>query len=211
MQAFFTDADYLQYLAWVAEGSAAAGVAVLAYCLMPNHVHFILVPTLENGLRLALAGPHRRYADLINSRFGWQGHLWQERFHSFPMDDDHLVAAARYVEMNPVRARLAPTPQAWRWSSARAHVEGRADALVAERLPPPLDAIGNWSTYLSGGTDADDRDAHARLRQHTVSGLPLGSQAFVERVERRTGKVLHPRQRGRPAKPAPALVGYASS
>ncbi len=85
-------------------------MACWAYCLMPNHVHLILVPPDEDGLRQALGEAHRRYTRRINAREGWRGHLWQERFHSFPMDRTWLLAAARYVELNPVRAPRQACP-----------------------------------------------------------------------------------------------------
>ena len=128
---FFKDEDYRAYLAEVSRGCIMAGVGVRAYCLMPKHVHLILVPRTADGLRRPRVEAHRRYANRINRRQGWQGHLWQERFPSFPMNDEHLIVAVRYVELNPVRARIVMTPEAWRWSSAAAHVSGRADALVA--------------------------------------------------------------------------------
>ncbi len=95
------------YRALLAEHCRAAGVACWAYCLMPNHVHLILVPSDEDGLGRALGEAHRRYTRRINFREGWRGHLWQERFHSFVMDEPHLLACARYVERNPVTAATA--------------------------------------------------------------------------------------------------------
>jgi hypothetical protein len=82
LQTFFSNEDYTAYRAMIADSCRAAGVAVLAYCLMPNHVHLVLVPSDADGKRAALAEAHRRYAALINRRKGWRGHLWQERFHS---------------------------------------------------------------------------------------------------------------------------------
>ena len=70
---------------------------------MPNHVHLIVVPQSAGSLRRAIGEAHRRYARRINFREGWRGHLWQGRFASFVMDEDHLLTAARYVELNPVR------------------------------------------------------------------------------------------------------------
>src|SRR6185503_8599863 len=119
---FFSDEDYRLYLHLLGEWSRRAGTAVWAWCLMPNHVHLILVPSHEDGLRAALAEAHRRYTRRINAREDWRGHLWQSRFASFPMDEDHLLACARYVELNPVRAGLVARPEHWRWSSARAHL-----------------------------------------------------------------------------------------
>ena len=78
-QTFFSDADYEAYLALLAEGSQAAGVEVWGYCLMPNHVHLILVPSTADGLRAALGEAHRRYSRGINLRQGWRGFLWQGR------------------------------------------------------------------------------------------------------------------------------------
>ena len=105
-QVFFSDADYQSYLTLLAISCRKTGVAVWAYCLMPNHVHLILVPRDADGLRAALADAHRRYSRDINFRQGWRGYLWQGRFASFPMDDNYLLACARYVELNPVRANL---------------------------------------------------------------------------------------------------------
>jgi len=82
-QIFFDDGDYVEYCRLLSHFCRSCGTEVLAYCLMPNHVHLILVPADEFGLRDALAEAHRRYTRFINFRAGWRGHLWQERFHSF--------------------------------------------------------------------------------------------------------------------------------
>jgi len=113
---FFGDDDYKAYRALLAEGCRAAGVAIWAYCLMPNHVHLILVPSDADGLRAALGEVHRRYTRQVNLREGWRGYLWQGRFASFPMDESYLLACARYVELNPVRAKLVRRAADWRWS-----------------------------------------------------------------------------------------------
>jgi putative transposase len=196
MPTFFDNDDYATYRALIAETCRQANVQVLAYCLMPNHVHLVLVPAAADGLRDALAEAHRAYSSLINRRKGWTGHLWQERFHSCPMDDAHTVAAVRYVELNPVRARMVPPPEAWPWCSAAAHILGQADELVSAMLPPPLDNLGPWDAYLAGvETDAATFD---RLRSHQQTGRPLGCDAFVAAVEAQTKRSLTPRPVGRP-------------
>src|SRR4030065_1065208 len=129
-QTFFNDEDYQAYLELLGEWCGQCGVEVWAYCLMPNHVHLIVVPDSEDGLHRALGEAHRRYTRRINLREGWRGHLWQGRFASFAMDQRHLLRAARYVELNPVRAKLCRAAWRWRWSSAAAHVAGRDDGLV---------------------------------------------------------------------------------
>jgi putative transposase len=182
---FFSDADYLAYRALLAEGCRAAGVAVWAYCLMPNHVHLILVPKTPDGLRAALGETHRRYTRLVNFREGWRGYLWQGRFASFAMDEAHLLAAVRYVELNPVRAQLAAHPQAWRWSSAAAHLAGCDDALV--ETAPLLALVGDWAEFLAGGLDPS---LQAAIQAGERTGRPLGSAAFVEALEARLGRKL---------------------
>jgi len=125
-QTFFQEDDYSAYLALLREWCARCGVAVWAYCLMPHHVHLIVVPESEDGLRRGLGEAHRRYTRRINFREGWRGHLWQGRFASFAMDERYLLRAARYAELNPVRAKLCRMPWRWRWSSAAARADGTA-------------------------------------------------------------------------------------
>jgi putative transposase len=182
---FLGPEDYATYRALLAEHCRAAGVAVWAYCLMPNHVHLILVPKDADGLRAALGEAHRRYTRHVNMREDWRGYLWQGRFASFPMDEPYLLACARYVELNPVRAGLSPRARDWRWSSARAHLAGCDDALVT--VQPLLDLAGNWAAFLDGGLSAAD---HTAIRAGERTGRPLGAARFVARLERRLGRPL---------------------
>ncbi len=198
LETFFCDEDYAAYRGLVARFCRQASVAVWAYCLMPNHVHLILVPADEAGLRRALGEAHRRYTREINLRQGWRGHLWQERFHSFPMDEGHLLAAARYVELNPVRAGLVRLAEDWPWSSARAHLAGRDDLLVD--VAPLLAPAPDWRAFLAEAGAADELET---LRRHGRTGRPLGTPAFVERLEAQLDRILTP---GRPG-PKPATPG----
>jgi len=192
---FFNEADYSVYLELMAEWCACCGVVVWAYCLMPNHVHLIVVPKSEDGLRRGIGEAHRRYSRRINFREGWRGHLWQGRFASFPMDERHLMLAARYVELNPVRAKLCRVPWRWRWSSAAAHITGRNDGLVD--VAPLLGRVDDWREYLAAGLAPEQA---ALLRQHERTGRPLGSAAFLRRLETRLGRVLHKKTPGRKPK-----------
>ncbi len=195
MKIFFKAGDYKAYLELLAEWSDKAGTAVWAYCLMPNHVHLILVPSEQDGLRGALGETHRRYSRLINHREGWRGHLWQERFHSFPMDEAHLLACARYVELNPVRAKLAKRPEGWKWSSAAAHLDGADDGLAV--VKPLLDLAPDWRGLLKGGLKEPALD---EIRRHVQSGHPLGSDGFYKKLHKLLGRDVKPRPRGRPKK-----------
>jgi putative transposase len=194
MEVFFSRGDYRRFLLILRQEARRHALGVWTYCLMPNHVHLIAVPTSERGLAKPLGRAHRRYAMEINRREGWKGHLWQERFASFPMDEKHLVAAMRYVLLNPVRAGLVQSAVEWPYSSARAHVLGEADPLVDCR--PGADRIDDWQGFL----EEDPDDAVRALRRHSRLGRPLGSDRFVGNVERITGRSIRPRRVGRPPK-----------
>ena len=182
---FFEDGDYARYRELLAEGCKAAGVEVWAYCLMPNHVHLILVPHDRDGLRAAIGEAHRRYTRMINARMGWTGHLWQGRFASFAMDETHLLDCARYVEQNPVRARLVARARDWRWSSARAHLQGRDDGLVSAK--PLLARVDDWPAFLGEKLSADELEA---IRASERTGRPLGAASFLKQLERKLGRSL---------------------
>lgn len=192
---FFTDADYEAYKALLAEWCQRCKVAVWAYCLMPNHVHLILVPSTADGLARSLGETHRRYTRLVNARKGWSGFLWQGRFASYPMDEAHVVAAARYVERNPVKAKLARAARDYPWSSAKAHLVGAGDGLVS--VAPLLERAPDWAALLRKADEPDDLEAFHR---HKNTGRPLGDKAFLDRLERRLGRALRPAKRGRKPK-----------
>ena len=200
---FFSDDDRRLYLDLLAMAAKAGGARCLAWCLMDNHVHLILVPGHGDGLRATLGEAHRRYTRHVNFREGWRGHLFQARFASYPMDDAHLMTAVRYVERNPVAAGMAREAGDWRWSSARSHLAGK-------RAPddPLTDvaALGhhvrNWRAMLRHGLEAGDLGAEgeavaeeieARLR----TGRPLGAAQWTDAWEQRAGRVLTPRKAGR--------------
>lgn len=107
---FFRDDDYQAYPDLMAESCGQHKVEVWGYCLMPNHVHLIVVPKSEDGLRWAIGKAHRRYTRRVDYREKWRGHLWQGRFASFVLDEPYLLAAARCVELNPARAKLVTAP-----------------------------------------------------------------------------------------------------
>ena len=188
---FFGDADYALYRDLLAESCRAADVAVWAWCLMPNHVHLILVPSDEDGLRRALAPLHRRYAGHIHARRKRTGHFWQGRFGAVVMDEDYLAAALRFVSLNPVRARLVARPQDWRWASTRAHLRAKDDGVTA--LAPIRKRFPRFAELLA--TEADPAML-ARLREAESIGRPLGDADFLARIERLTGRSLRPGKRG---------------
>ena len=198
-QTFFTADDYLLYLALMAEWCARCRVEVWAYCLMPNHVHLVAVPQSAEGLRRAIGEAHRRYSSVINRREGWRGHLWQGRFASFVMDERYTLAAARYVELNPVRAGLSDSASGYPWSSASAHLLGKDDSLAL--VAPLLGRVPDWGAFLGA---ANEPELSADLRSHETTGRPLGADAFVERLEAALERELRPRKPGRRGAPPAA-------
>ena len=187
---FFGDDDYRYYKELLGRYCKQAAVRVLAYCLMPNHVHIVMVPRHQDGLHRSLAEAHRRYTRHVNFHENWKGYLWQGRFSSFPMDETHLFCAVRYIELNPVRAKLCASPEKWKWSSTSAHLEGKDDELV--EVGPMLRRVTNWQNYLDEGVQSD---LSGRLHRHERTGRPLGSEVFLDQMEIVCGRSLRP---GRP-------------
>jgi len=192
LEVFQCNDDYSTYLDLISQSCKKAGTEVWAYCLMSNHVHLILVPSSEDGLRASLGDAHRRYTRHVNFREGCRGHLWQERFHSFAMDEHYLLAAVRYVELNPVHAHMVSKAQDYQWSSTRAHLAGKDDKLV--NVAPMLDRVSDWRGYLDSNLDEATKEA---FRMHGRTGRPLGDEGFLERIEGIAGRVLRPQRPGR--------------
>ena len=189
---FFEDEDYELYLDLLAGAARRAHVEVWSYCLMPNHVHIILVPQDEDGLRRTFGDLHRRYTGYINARMRTTGHLWQGRFGSVAMDEAHLVAAFRYVALNPVRAGLVKRATDWQWSSTRALCAAADDPVVT--VAPALERVGDFTAFLDEAFD--EAFTYAALRKAESIGRPVGSPQWLEDMEARTGLALRPKKRG---------------
>ncbi|MCE9523090.1 MAG: transposase [Alphaproteobacteria bacterium] len=182
---FAGDADYKEYLELLSEGCANAGVALVAYCLLPNQVHLILVPRDLDGLRAALGEAHRRYTRAVNARRSRKGGLFRGRFASFPMDRPSLPLCARYVEQAPSRARIVERARDWRWSSARAHLKGTSDPLIDVKLV--LDTVDDWREELARPLTAQETKSVGACER---TGRPLGSPVFIQRLEKKLDRTL---------------------
>ena len=193
-ETFFRNDDYQAYLDLMAQWCGEHKVKVWAYCLMPNHVHLIVVPKSRDGLRRAIGEAHRRYTRRINFRERWRGHLWQGRFASFVLAEPYLLAATRYIELNPVRAGLATAPSDYRWSSAVAHIKRKDDCLV--KVGPLLALTNSWRRLLNSAASEEQIKA---FREHERTGRALGDDAFQTRLEKKLGRVLR-RQKPGPKK-----------
>jgi len=192
---FFGQEDYCAYVSLVREWCVRYGLRVWAYCLMPNHVHLVVVPPSQEALCRGIEEAHRRYTRRVNFREGWRGHLWQGRFASFVMDEPHLLAATRYIERNPVRARLAERAEDWAYSSAAAHATGAPDPLAEADWLGELTAgwVCSWAEHLR---NPDDAELGKRLRRHEGTGRPLGDRPFLTRLSAMLGRELVPKKPG---------------
>lgn len=194
---FFSDADRSRYVDWLAEGCQRFATTCLAWCLMDNHIHLILVPSTVDGLRGPIASASTRLSQRINLMQQTSGHLFQGRYASYAMDEAHLMVALRYVENNPVRAGLVDTAEQWAWSSAAAHVARRPDRLVSGK--EFAETVPNWHAMLARGLEAAEEEGQA-VEAALLSGRPRAAPAWLSTHASHIGDRLALRQRGRPAK-----------
>ncbi len=188
-------ADYRVYRTLITTYCSGYALDVWAYCLLPDRVHLVAVPGRIESVRKAFAEAHRYYNRHINLVKNWRGKLWQGRLALYPVAEDHLIPAARYVEMLPVHAGLSERALDYPWSSARAHCQGADDELV--RVKPLLDMAGDWRKLLQVRLRKPDVD---RLRLHEKTGRPLGSEAFVHEIERALSRIIGQQKPGRKRK-----------
>jgi putative transposase len=197
---FHKAGDYDAFVRLLRDGQRLVPIRLLGFCLMPNHWHLVLWPFHDGDLSRYIgwvSNTHvKRYREHYRDRGA--GHLYQGRFKSFPVQDDHhLLTVLRYVEANPLRAGLARRADAWQWSSFTARArEGANDGLLSDW---PLDRPVDWGATVE--EVLDDRTL-ANLRHSIDRGCPYGETSWTNRVAgllRLTGTLL---PRGRPAKVA---------
>lgn len=195
MNIFEHDDDRHEYLHLLRQQSKRFGLECISYCLMTNHVHLLVVPSESNSLARAIGEAHRLYTRRINFRQQVRGYLFQGRFSSCPVQTgNYLHAAVRYIQRNPVRAKMVEHPWDYRWSSAAYHVGAKdSDLLVVESSY--LADIDDWQEFL--GTDSD---LYNEVRRRSRTGRPCGDDDFYTTVEKITGLNVRPQSPGRPRK-----------
>ena len=195
---FFADDDRRVYLELLKDQAEKYGLEIIGYCLMSNHVHIVAIPQEEDSLARAVGRTHFRYTQYINRFHRRSGHLWQGRFYSCALDERHFRLAMKYVELNPVRARICRKAWRYEWSSAAAHVDGKARPDLLD-LPGWYDmtSAGRWRKELDAGMAESEI---GRLRLNTHTGRPLGSDSFLSKLERLLGRRVRPLPIGRPPK-----------
>ena len=201
---FFSEGDEAAYLRLLHDHAGELAVGVVAYCLMPNHVHHVVVPSTSDGLPRLFKAVHGQYAQRINRMRSQKGHLWQGRYFSSALDSNYFVNAVRYVELNPVRARIVKRAEDYAWSSTGTHCGLRKclleDSMLRSELLPD---VGSWSRWLADGLGTEPLEI---LRRNGSQNLPCGTTEFVAQLENAADRRLEygrhggPRQKQRAVK-----------
>jgi putative transposase len=162
---------------------------------MNNPIHLLVIPSDEECMRKGIGEAHRLYTRQINFKTKTRGHLFQGRFFSCPLDTSHFLAPARYIERNPVRAKLCDQAADYQWSSARYHLGLIDTDPLIQRKYKEIGKVEEWSKWL----ESDPPDLK-ELRTYFRVGRPFGGESFIRKAEITTGRSLFPRKPGRPPK-----------
>lgn len=196
---FHKDADYEAFERILLDAVSRCDVELFAYCLMPNHWHLVIRPRVDGGMSRFCQWLTLTHTQRYNAHYGTtgQGHLYQGRYKSFPIqDDEHFLTVCRYVERNAFTAELTSSPEAWRWGSLYRWTKGTArekQLLTAW----PLKRRPDWCRHVA--TALSDCELE-RLRWSVERGAPYGEETWTESFARRFDLESTMRPRGRPRK-----------
>lgn len=193
MDVFFSDSDRKLYISLLQKAKDDAQCNFLAWCLMSNHVHFIIIPKHASSFSDLFRWVHAHYTRHVNKREDCIGHLWQERFHSSPLSHSHLCHSLRYILLNPVKAGLARRSTDYRWSSARFTFNPQiGDPLISKPLDSRLvDALRTMGkkTYVE-----DCKQIEFRLRNNFAYAHPEQIQSWESEFGIRAAPLRGPRR-----------------
>lgn len=193
---FLQKSDYQTYLDILKEQTEQFDIGILGYCLLPNQIHLLLLPKDSQSLSRAIGETHRRYTNHINARENWSGHLFQNRFFSYAMDEQFSLRAIRFIETLSVTLKLTPRPENYLWSSAKSRIKiGKNNPIIQNYLS--FNAIDNWEEYLSRPMNSDEMN---QIQLHLQTGRPRGSGMFLDSIEKTIGRSVRPQKRGRKPK-----------
>ncbi len=190
---FIDNNDHQYFLIFLGEWLEKTRADLWAYCLMSNHFHLLITPDNSDGLGKCLHGVTFRYAQYFNKKYGHCGRLWQNRYFSCPVDkDEYLWSAVKYIEMNPVRAKIVRKPEEWRWSSAQEHITGKTDNNIK---------LHKWLTDREREDYAKivlESSMEEKIRKATSTGRPLCGEKFFDKLEEILKRDLKIKKAGRP-------------
>lgn len=196
---FYADGDRRLYLRCLRDAAARHRCAIHAYVLMSNHVHLLVTPSAIGAVAAMMQDVGRRYVRLFNKIHERSGTLWEGRYKSSLIDSEsYLLTCHRYIELNPVRAGLVRHPLEYRWSSHAHYAVGALNPAITRH--PLLDELTARDNFLAHFGNEIEPDAIARIRIAANKGWALGSEAFLDRVEKLLDRTVRPPKRGRPFK-----------
>ena len=202
---FAKDVDFLRYRQELWEAATKHRCQIHAYVLMTNHVHLLATSFEAGGTSRMMQAIGRRYVSSFNARHRRTGTLWEGRFKSALVDSDrYLLTCYRYIELNPVRARMVPHPRDYRWSSHLANAEGAHDPCIfphAAYLTLGKTGEERMAAYRTLFDTAVDEGQIEELRIHTQQQKAWGSDRFRQQIEALTNRAVIVRPRGRPRIP----------
>lgn len=194
---FFEKEDYQTYLDIITEQLKNAQIDLLSYCLLPNQIHLLVMPQSADKMAKAIGEAHRRYTNHINQRQGWSGHLFQNRFFSYAVDEQHTLRAARFIETLPITSGITNKPENYLWSSAKFRVKVIGNPVLKQF--PTFDSVIDWKDFLSRPMDMAELKT---IQTHLQTGRPRGNNLFLDMIEEKTGRPVRPQKRGRKPKTA---------
>lgn len=199
---FASEQDMQCYIHLLDEYARECGVAVHAWVLMTNHVHLLATPAEEGGISRMMQALGRRYVRYFNREYSRTGTLWEGRFKSCLIDSEHyMLRCQRYIELNPVRAKMVEAPQDYFWSSYQCHGMSREASLHTphdEYLRLGDTNESRLSAYRELFRGHVDDDFLNEIRVNTQKGMALGSDQFKQQVEQLCGRRMRPAKIGRP-------------
>lgn len=191
---FSEDQDRVVYLKLINENAKKYGVKIYAFCLMDNHVHFLLKPEKRMSMAHLFRVGHMKYARYYNVKNKRKGHLWQARYYSSMVVGKHIKVIFRYIENNPVRARMVKYAWHYSWSSARAHLGKKYEIIELADEKEYIDRK-NWKSYLM---KREDGSVLTLIRKRTKKGIMLATNEIIARMEEQLGVKILRKSPGRP-------------
>ena len=192
---FHKHQDFLSFIELMKEAKKRLPINIYAYCLMPNHFHFVLkssqASNLSKWIHWLLTVHSRRYHHYYKTC----GHIWQGRFKSFMIqNDEHLIKVLRYVEGNAVRAGLVFSAKDWPWSSHKQRISEETEKIIDI---PPVELPSDWTSYVDEPLTSKEL---LDLRQSVNHQFPYGDNKWKKKISQQLGLAYTFKPRGRPRK-----------
>jgi putative transposase len=192
---FFKKEHFQHYLDLLEKNLKASSMDLLGYCLLPNQIHLIVTPKQPEDLARIIGETHRLYTKNINEDQSRSGPLFQNRFFSYPMDEQNSLRAARYIETLPITAKITQQPEKYLWSSAKFRIKVKENSIL--KPFSSFHSLHNWSDYLERPMAPEEIKA---INLHLQTGRPRGSDLFLDNIEEKIGRPVRPKKRGRKPK-----------